>query len=212
MSLIIDRDLMVIEPGVFVDAVEVGTILVSGTDGNVSGDTLTSATANFQNAGVDTGHAASVGDRAVEVLARPSASSLTISRPRADIDDPTIPPAAGTNQKFTVTTFERLIAEAQAWALGALGLDPHDPVNPLDETAIVNIDEFAKLIALRTICDVFVLAAARFSEEPSHALRAAAYRDRLRRAMNTTNILLDLNGDGVADAARRMSTIALSRA
>lgn len=211
MALIRDRDLLVIDASVFVDAFEVGTTLASGTDGSVSGSTFSSDAVNFQTAGVEEGHVACVNDAALEVLARPSANALTVTRPRASADGPTIPPAAGTGQKFTVTTFERQIAEAQAWALGALGIDPLDPVKPLDESAIVNVDEFARVLALRTIGDVYALAAARNPEDASLAARADLYRDRLRRAMNTTPMLLDLNGDGVADAARRLTTIALTR-
>jgi hypothetical protein len=211
MSLIVDRDLVVIEPSLFVDAEDIGTVLAAGTDGSLSGTTLTSASVDFEAAGIDEGHVASVGDEIVEVIARPGASSLTVSRPRMDEEGPTIPPAAGSGMKFTVVTFDRQIASAQAWALGALGIDAHDPVNPLDENAVVNPDELGNVVALRTICDVFASAAARQPTEASLAARAAMYRERLRRAMTTTNILLDLNGDGVADAARRLSTVVLAR-
>jgi len=211
MSFIIDRDLLVIDSAVFVQGVDVGTKLAKGGDGVVSGTTFTSAAIDFEAQGVDEGHVIVVTDEPLEIIARPGSTSLTVSRPRMETEDPTIPPTSGSSLKFSVTTFERQIAQAHAWALGVLGLDPHDPVQPLDEAAVVNVDDFARIIALRTICDVFASAAAADTLDASLAQQANVYRDRLRRAMNSTAILLDLNGDGIADTARRMTTMVLTR-
>lgn len=211
MTFIVDRDLLQLEPSMFVDASSVGTLLASGTDGSVSGGTLSSASVNFATRGVDEGHVALVAGDVLEVLARPSASSLTVTRPRGDASQPTIPPNAGSSLQFSVTTFERQIAEAEAWALGALGIDAHDPVKPLSPEAIINTDEFARIVALRTICDVFALAAARSVSPATLNLRRDAYRELLRRTIARTSILLDLNGDGVPDASRRLSTVTLIR-
>lgn len=211
MSLIVDRDLMVLEPSVFVDATSVGTLLASGTDGIVSASSLASAGVNFETRGVTENHVATVAGEVLEVLARPSTNTLTVSRPRMTANDDPVLPTSGSSLSFSVTTFERQIAEAQAWALGALGIDPQDTVKPLDETAVVNVDELDKIIALRTICDVFAMAAARLTSNQTLTQRRDLFRERLRRAVAQTSVLLDLNGDGVADASRRLNTIVLAR-
>jgi hypothetical protein len=211
MSLIVDRDLLVLESSLFVDAAGVGTVLASGADGAMSGTSLLSVAVSFGALGVTEGHVATVAGDALEVVSLPSTNTLMVSRPRMNADEPAIPPAPGTSLEFTVTTFERQIAEAEAWALGALGIDPHDAVKPLTVEAVVNTDELARLVALRTICDVFAMQAARDDEETSAGLRRDLYRSMLRRAVGRTSILLDLNGDGVPDASRRLSTIVLER-
>ena len=138
MVLTTDRDILIHEPSVFVDASSIATSLLSAADGTVSGTRLTSAGSDFQAAGIDAGHVIVIGTQAIEVVTRVDPTNLDVSRPRATLTEVKIPPGDGTTLSIDVRTFSRIIAEVEAWILGALGIDPADPTLPLDETAILN--------------------------------------------------------------------------
>ena len=107
-----------------------------------------------------------------------------------------------------VPTFKRQIDHTQAWLLGALGLDAGDPVSGLDDSAILNPDDVARLIAVETVARVFRAAAALDPADQALAARASLYTDEVAAARHCTRAMLDLDGDGVADATRRVDVVA----
>lgn len=102
--LIGDRELLVIEPSLFVGAAAVATTLLSVADAEVSGTSLTSATAAFEANDIDEGHVAVVDGVPVEIVNRVADTQLSISMPRASLDDAPIPPGDGTGLVFAVLT------------------------------------------------------------------------------------------------------------
>src|SRR5437764_1479510 len=133
MLTITDRDLLLIEPTVFVDAAAVATHLVSVSDSQISGTSLTSATADFEAAGVDDQHVVlvSAAGKALEIVQRVAAGELQVSLPRAISSDADIAPGDGTGLAIIVPTFARLIAQTRVSVLAALGMDPIHPTDPL---------------------------------------------------------------------------------
>lgn len=213
MLLITDRDLLFIEPTLYLDATQAGTRLLSVSDAVIAGTTLTSATVDFEAADIDEGHVVQVfsDNKAVEVVERIDAGTLHISLPRVTTSDSRIPPGDGTALAINVITFGRLIAQAQEWALAGLGLDPQHPTQPLDESAIVNPLPVRRLIALRTIMLAFEQAAALDPENASLAARALLYARRAAAAARQVSALIDLDGDGLHEATRRIDTITFVR-
>lgn len=211
MVLTTDRDLLIHEPSVFVDASSIATSLLSAADGTVSGTRLTSAGSDFQAAGIDAGHVIVVGTQALEVVTRVDPTNLDVSRPRATLTEVKIPPGDGTTLSIDVRTFGRIIAEVEAWILGALGIDPADPTLPLDETAILNPGDIQEAVALRTIAQVFAAASANNPTDASLADRAALYSLRAAEVRRQTKAVLDLDGDGIADAIRHIDVVSLQR-
>ena len=211
MVLTTDRDLLIHEPSVFVDASSIATSLLSAADGTVSGTRLISAGSDFQAAGIDAGHVIIVGTQALEVVTRVDPTNLDVSRPRATLTEVNIPPGDGTTLSIDVRTFGRIIAEVEAWILGALGIDPADPTLPLDETAILNPGDIQEAVALRTIAQVFAAASANSPTDASLADRAALYSLRAAEVRRQTKAVLDLDGDGIADAIRHIDVVSLQR-
>ena len=211
MLLTTDRDLLIHEPSVFVDASSIATSLLSASDGTVSGTRLTSASSDFQAAGIDAGHVIVVGTQALEVVTRVDPTNLDVSRPRATLTEVNIPPGDGTTLSIDVRTFGRIIAEVEAWILGALGIDPVDPTLPLDETAILNPEDIQEAVALRTIAQVFAAASANSPTDASLADRAALYSLRAAEVRRQTKAVLDLDADGIADAIRHIDVVSLQR-
>jgi hypothetical protein len=213
MLLITDRDLLFIEPSLFLDATQAGTRLLGVSDAVIAGTTLTSASAGFEAAGIDDSHVVQVlsNELALEVDGRVDAGTLHVSLPRASQDDAKIPPGDGTGLAISIVTFGRLIAQAQAWALSSLGFGAAQPTRPLNESAIVNPEPVRRMMAMRTITQAFEQASALDPDNVSLLARAVLYMRRTIEATHQVAALIDLNGDGLPDAMRRMDTINLMR-
>ncbi len=211
MVLTTDRDLLIHEPSVFIDASSIATSLLSAADGSVTGTRLTSASSDFQAAGIDAGHVIVIGTQATEVVTRVDPTNLDVSRPRAALTEVKIPPGDGATLSIDVRTFGRMIAEVEAWILGALGIDPADPTLPLDETAILNPGDIQEVVALRTIAQAFAAASARAPTDASLVDRATLYSQRAVEVRRQTKAVLDLDADGIADAIRHIDVVSLQR-
>lgn len=211
MTMITDRDLLLIEPNLFSNALGLATLLVDVTDGNVSGTSLTSADSDFASMGIDAGHVAVIDGETTEVVDRVSATELTISLPRVTAEDPLIAPAPGSDLSVKVPTFGRQITLSRGWVLGSLGIEIDDEGFPLDESVLLNATEIEKLIALETIARLSNLVAALDPTDQSLAEVATHYAGELTAARHRTQAVLDLDGDGVADASRRVCVATLIR-
>lgn len=211
MVLTTDRDLLIHEPSVFVDASSIATSLLSAADGSVSGTRLTSPSSDFQAAGIDAGHVIVIGNQATEVVARVDPTNLDVSLPRASLVEESIPPGDGSTLGIDVRTFGRMIVEVEAWMLGALGIDSADPLLPLDETAILNPQDIREAVALRTIAQAFAAASALDPTDASLADRASLYSQRAADVRRQTRAVLDLDADGIADAIRHIDVVSLQR-
>jgi hypothetical protein len=211
MPLINDRDLLLLEPQLFIGGELAATVLRNVTDGVVSGTTITSASSNFTSLAIDFGHAGSIDDLPCEVVSRISSTQLSVSAPRAGTGDPLIEFAAGGSQRLKIVSFKRLIDVAESWVLGALGLDADDPMQPLETSAILNLEAVKHLIAVRTIQQGYAAAAALGPGDASLKERAAFYAVQLDSAKRSTEIYLDLDGDGKADCVRRLDSITFLR-
>ncbi len=207
--LITDIHLARFEPTLHVAVADVATELESQADATISGFEVESALADFDVHQVTSDHVLVIGDVTPhEIIERISENVLSVSRLRADDGGPLVPPVPGTNKKARVRTFARQIAQAQAWLLGAIGLEAEDPES---EQAIVNVTDVQRLLALRVIADVFAAEAASKATVDSLTLRAALYADRARLAIESTSIQLDLDGDGEAEETRSLRSATLHR-
>jgi hypothetical protein len=212
MTLINDRDLLLIEPGLFSKATDLATLLVDVADGSVSGTSLTSSAADFESMDVDAGHVVVIDGEPAEVIERISPAELTVSLPRVAIDDPLIAPAQGSDLPVKIPAFGRQLSLSQGWVFGSLGIEVDDDGAPVDESILLNTIEIGRLIALETIARLLRLAAAHDPVDESLADLAVQYTAEVTAARQRTQALLDLDGDGVADATRRVGVVTLTRA
>lgn len=211
MPLITNLDLMRMEPNLFTDAGGSGLTLLAAGDASVTGDTVTSAGSDFTAAGVGTDHVAVLDGEPVEILAVNDATSMDVSRRRLDATAPTLRPAPGTGLALTVVTFELLIERHEAWALGALAIDPAHPTQPIAVGQVLNPDELRRLIGLNVIAKAFARAAALDPANPSLEAMSALYAGLAAESAARTSVRIDLDGDGEADAVRRVDTPVMVR-
>ncbi len=214
MNFSTDRDLLRIEPNVFTEASLVGQQRLYVTDGQLSGTALTSPTADFVDAGVEAGSVVLAAQSPLEVIERLDPQTLAVSLIRTKPTDALIPPSglgAGPLEVKAIT-FELQAALVRDSLLRVLGLDPDgiDPETP-DADAVVSEGVMWQLEALGTLERVYASAAV--FDEPGSALahKAAYYRQRFDELRQRAIVLLDLDGDGLADERRGLGLITLTR-
>lgn len=212
MPLITDRDLAVIEPGVFTAASGAATNLLAAADAAVTGTTLTSATSDFAALDITLGHVLVFDGDVLEVVSRLATTQLEVSRPRASTTGDKITPTPASDKTIKIITFARLIGLTQAGLLAALGIATDDPAQPLTIDDVLNPEPLANLIALRTLERAFGIALSLDPESASLDARRAQYAARANEAAAATAVLLDVDGDGEPDEIRHVQIAVLQRA
>ena len=210
-----DRDLLALEPNLFRDVGWHSQLIVSGT-GSISGTTLTltSGAVNFADAGVEAGHVVQVDGVAYEVLARTGSTTLTISRLREGPDAPAIPPSPVTGKPVSVQTFRPQIGTMHRGILRLLGIeaDMPEPGEPT-EANITNPGALRHFEALGTLASVYHGAMPSEATWSDHNFnRSQIYLQRCADERQRAVARLDLDGDGLPDATRRLNVIQFVRA
>ncbi len=216
MNFSTDRDLLLIDPHVFRDVPMMSQQRLKVTDASLTATTLTSPTADFQAAQIDTGCVVLLQDTdtPVEVVATTNATTLEVSLPRQDPNAAAIPPSLSTpSTDLTVVarTFAPQAAVVHAMLLRLAGIDEDDNPQELTADAIVSRSVMAHLEALGTLELVYAAAATINGENKQVAAKAERFRQRFNQAVREAAILVDLNGDGLADDQRRFGIINLQR-
>jgi hypothetical protein len=212
-----DRDLLVLEPNLFRDVQWVGQRLVSGT-GSISATTLTLASQDvgLDAAGVAAGHIVVVDGAPYEVLARLSASAATISRVRDDPDGAALTPSPVTGKPVQVVTFRPQIAIVHGQVMRMLGIEPGEPAEdgPPGEESITNPAALRTLEALGALHLTYAAAAGPGASGAWTSYewgRAQMYRERFAEERQRAAARIDLDGDGLPDATRRLNVVQFVR-
>ncbi len=215
-----DRDLLILEPTLFRDVVWLGQRLSRG-GGTISGTVLTFASPDvaLEDAGVTSGHVATVAGVSYEVIERVGANQVHVSRPRASAAGTTLPPSPVAGADAWVVTFSPQIALAEAQVLRMLGIDAEAAAGPapdggrrLTAADITNPEALRRLVALGALHLVFAGASVLGGPESAHGERAAWYRTRFADERARVVVELDTDGDGQPDATRTLNAFRLSRA
>jgi sugar (pentulose or hexulose) kinase len=207
-----DRDLLVLEPNLLRDIGWVGQRLVSAT-GSVSGTTVTVTGADLVAAGVSPGMVALYDATPIEITAVVSTTAATVSLIRAEPDGALIPPPAMGSKPVIIATFVPQIALVHSQVLRLLGIDPEgegEGGGPT-EADITNARSLWLVEALGTLYTIYSAAAALAAPDSALAARAEMYRRRFAEERRLGAARIDLDGDGVADATRRLSLVQLMR-
>lgn len=211
MNFSSDRDLLAYEPTLFHDLPWAGQQRLRVTDASVNGTTLTSQAADFAAAGIGVGNVLVVDDRALEVLARNSATSLKVSLLRTHLTDDAIPPGDGSDLTASARTFEPQATLVHDQLVRMLGLEPDNPHPALTEQAIVSVSVMARLEALGTLQRLFNSAVALAGDNEALKHKATRYQAEFRHALTRATVLLDRDNDGRVDERRGFSTARLVR-
>lgn len=212
MNFSTDRDLLAIEPQVFQDVPLLSQQRLQTQDASIAGTTLSSASADFISTGVSAGSVVLVNEAALEVIARTDAHTLTVSLLRTLTTDPAMAPTPGDNQPLSVRTFAPQAALMHDLLLRMVGIEPDDPTGPLSEASIISRTVMRRLETLGVLERIYSAAAQIVGEDQALWKKASYYRERFGNACDRALVLLDANGDGIADLRRSPSLIQLHRA
>lgn len=211
-----DRDLLMYEPRLFLDTVWVGQRQVSETGIVVSGVLVVSG-ATFMTDGIEAGQVVTYKDAAYEVVQVLGETQLGLSLPRAGVDDPVIlaPDTASTTVRIYTFRYQLRIVHEQI--LRMIGIEPAVEAEPgetlVTESSIVNPGALRRLEALGALHLIYAAAsvAGPLGDGSVYADRAAMYRERFAAERERVNVLIDTDGDGRADAARRPTVMHMVR-
>ena len=204
MNFSTDRDILAIEPNVFNDVPFVSQQRVRVTDGQVTGTTLTSVSADFVATNVGVGSVVLIAGVACEVVAQTDANTLTVSLPRDGLVDAAIPPGDGSGLEVTARTFAPQASLVHDLLLHALGIDPDVMDATLTEDSIVSLSVMARLEALGTLERIYSAAQAIAGDNDALHRKAQHYRRAFSIDRARAIIMIDLDGDGYADAKRSL--------
>ncbi|MEI7658712.1 MAG: hypothetical protein WCK33_11675 [Phycisphaerae bacterium] len=192
-----DIDLIVIAPTLFRDVVWPSQTLLR-TQGAVEESVLSpmDKDVDFERLGVDSGHVVMLGETATEVVKRVDERRLLLSRPRAEggevIEVGKYKGAVriGTFAPQIEVVHRRLLRWAEIEEAGRV-TDPR-------------AGAYAEALG--------ALALIHFADEPAPSARGVQYQRRFEIECERLVLRLDMNGDGVAEQARRVSGGPMHRA
>lgn len=204
MAYASDRDLLVLEPRLFVDLLWVGQRLYEG-EVSSSGTVLTAASGGLDAAGVGAGHVVTVGGASYEVVERLSDAELSVSLLRATASAPLVAPggASGVSGTGRVMTFSPQIELVHAQVLAMAGIE--------DAAVVTDPSRLVLIEALGALHLIYASASAG-SGRDSMGDRASMYRGRFGAERARVRLMLDLDGDGEAETERRLNAGVFVRA
>jgi hypothetical protein len=210
-----DRDILGIEPVAYLAGDFAHQRLAAGADGAVSGTTFTSAGSDFGSAGVAAGmvlcayQTIPAEGTAWEIISVDSATAMTVSVLRADIDDDPLAPPAGTGLSFHVNSFAARIADVSNTLA--------EKLRQIAEVAGIGSADFADSAQLRTttaygvLSGLFLARASNARPNDANWIKAEFYRSEFRRAQNQLRLAVDIDADGVAEQTRTLGNVLLKR-
>lgn len=205
----LDRDLLVLEPALLRDVGWAGQRVLD-TTGTVAGTTLTLASGSFADAGVGTGAVVLFDGLAVEVIAVASATQATVSIVRSRRDGAAISPPAAGARPVRAYTFGPQLAMVHRQVLAMVGINP-DGAGVLTEASVTNPVALVRLEALGALHLIYAAAGAPGSGGMAFAQRAEMYRQRYGEERERVLVMIDTDGDGIAETSRRPSVFAFVR-
>jgi len=204
-----DRDLLVLEPALLRDVSWNGQRLVS-TTGVLNGTTLALSGGSWIDAGVGEGFVVLIGGVAHEIVGVEDDLLATVSLIRADEASEPVVEGVGGSPVVEVYTFGPQIALVHRQVLAMIGIDPDDP-DGLGEDAVVNPGSLRRLEALGALHLIYASASAPGRAGEGFAARASSYKERFAGERARVSVLIDLDGDGVAETRRHPNAFVLTR-
>jgi hypothetical protein len=210
-----DRELLCIEPVIFIGGGFASQQLIGGTGASIAASQLHWSGGDFLAAGVKPGMIATVWQssaaegNAYEIVSVDSQSQLTISVLRADPTGPILPPLAIANTSFHIRTYQPQIQAVSA----ALA----EKLRRITESTAVQSGQFADSAQLRTttaygtLQSIFVARAENASSADANWIKAQYYRDLFRQHQVQLRLAVDADGDGIAELTRTLGHVQFRR-
>lgn len=211
-----DIDILKYEPVLFGELHLPSQVLTRGTGAVLSGTTLTDGAGDLLGTGVEAGgvvHLKSADgalDGSYEIVSVDSATQLTVSVLRADIDDSPIAPTQATDISYRVNTFAAQATEAAFQLTEYFGIQPGDPTSAITADNIVDTEGLRRASTFAVIDAVYATWAHQRASD-GHWQKSLHYKQRFEKARQRCRLAIDLGTDGIADITRLGGVIRLVR-
>jgi hypothetical protein len=217
MTYCTDTDLLHWEPNIFRDAAFASQLLLAGS-GNLSGMAFSVAAgllaANHVAAGQVIVLSGAISG-SYPVVSVDSASSLTLSImydglfPDAGAGEPS-PVGSASGLAFAIRTFfpQRRVVSAILNRAAGIGGETDAPTT----ARIINTEAVRRPCVLGTLQMIYNALAAAASQPSELTIRAQLYERLYRRSLGQACVEIDLDGDGKAEAVRRLGAREMVRA
>ena len=210
-----DRDILAIEPVIFLGGGFPAQQLIAGQTGAFAGTTFSVSGGSFTSASVQPGmvlvtySTIPAEGNACEVISVNSSTQLTVSVLRADTEDAAVAPPGGSDLLFHVRTYAAQI-RAVSRTLGEK-LRQISEVSPVANADFADSDQLRRATAYGVLTEVFTARAANAEAYDANWLKAQHYRQLFRQAQLQLRLTVDSNGDGQAEQTRSLGNVELRR-
>ncbi|MCC7408774.1 MAG: hypothetical protein IT442_11930 [Phycisphaeraceae bacterium] len=211
MGFCVDRDVLAVEPMAFVDLAWASQERARVSDGEVTGNELSSATVDFAAAGVTAGMVALIGGVGHEVVRRIDEHRLEISRVRVLEEDEGVSPAAGTGLEVVIRTLGPQIERVHQRLLTAVGATGEDGDLSGRAVTVVSLGVMRELEVLGVLSEAYASAAGVSGENKEIRAKAERYRAAFERRCREAWVLVDGDGDGLADRRVSLGVVGMTR-
>jgi hypothetical protein len=211
-----DVDILKYEPVLFGELHLPAQVLTTGTDGTLSGTTLTANNADFVTAGVHAGYAIYLQspdgtlDGAYEIVSVDSATQLTVSIVRASSDDSAVAPPAASDISYRISTFDPQAAEAAFKLTEYFGIKPGNPTSNYSADDILDTEVLRRASVFAVISTVYAMFASKAQDENFWS-KSLHYQRLFEKARQRCRLSIDVGSDGVADITSVGGSIRLVR-
>lgn len=210
----LDRDLLQLEPRLFVDLQWAGQTLAKGAVSSSPLGAQFDIDVDLIGRNVGAGHVLVLAGVAYEISFLLGSTEMQVSLPRETLESPAVPPGAIGSGVGWIVSFQAQIGVAHRNLLAMAGIDADAAPSPgvVTESQIVNWRSLRHIEALAALKLIWTAAGVGLDETHPANQRAAMYGERFREARRTAVVEIDLDGDGRADAVRRLGAVWLVRA
>ncbi len=210
-----DRDLLRLEPVLFLGGGCASRTLIAGGDGVLSGSTFTSPGSDFALAALAAGMVlctwtdAPEEPTAVEIVSVDSATQLTVSVLRESPDSDPVAPSAGSGLGFFVRSYRpeiRQAADQLAHMLSRSGETHRQDPPTFCDAAVLR-----ETIAIGALATIFSARSGNGGQTDSAGIKAERYRREWLTARTRLRVAVDTDGDGLPDETRTLGHVTLRR-
>jgi len=191
-------------------------VLATGTGGVLSGTTFTASGADFVSAQISAGgviylqSADGALDGAYEIVSVDSATQLTVSIVRSDLEDAAVAPPAATDISYRINTFEPQAGEAGFQLTEYFGIKPGNPASSINVEDILDTDVLKRASVFAVISSVYAMLASKANDE-NFWKKSLHYKTLFEKARQRCRLSIDVGSDEIADVTRMGASVRLVR-
>lgn len=212
-----DRDLLAVEPVLFLGAAQPAQTLAAGSNAEIAAGQLHAPTADFLHAGILPGMAVTVWTttasegNAYEIVSIESPNQLTLSILRADTAVPVLPPPPQTGLNFHILTYLPQIQTVTSALAEKLRLICESAGVDFQSGSFADSPQLRQTITYGCLGDIFLVRSQSSAPGDSNWIKAQHYQHLFRDCQIRLRLAVDPGSSGAASQTRSLGNVNLRR-